>query len=132
MQRRAVDPSIRSALHNAGKRRDVGLSATASSGTPALSLFNTDQRSPALAAVSNNNSVFLRVSLCAATYWSYVKCAALYRTFISQLFVRGNNSNDPVVVCRVSGMVVDEGMFTIRYMKCGRIWRVVAHEGGCK
>ena len=21
-------------------------------------------------------------------------------------------------------------MFTIRYMKCGRKWRVVAHEGG--
>ena len=31
-----------------------------------------------------------------ATYWSYVKRAALYRTFISQSFVRGNNSNDPV------------------------------------
>ena len=23
-------------------------------------------------------------------------------------------------------------MFTIRYMKCGRKWRVVAHEGGRK
>ena len=36
---------------------------------------------------------------------------------------------------RVSGVVVDEGgrsVFTIRYMKCGRKWRVVAHEGGRK
>ena len=37
-----------------------------------------------------------------ATYWSYVKRAALYRTFISQSFVRGNNSND-AVAGRVSG-----------------------------
>ena len=62
------------------------------------------------------------------TYWSYVKRATFYRTFISQSFVRGNNSNDPVAG-RVSGVVVDEGVFTIRYMKCGRKWRVVAHEG---
>ena len=39
---------------------------------------------------------YLRVRLSTATYWSYVKRAALYRTFISQSFVRGNNSNDPV------------------------------------
>ena len=38
--------------------------------------------------------------------------AALYRTFISQSFVRGNNSNDPVVG-RVSGVVVDEGGHTV-------------------
>ena len=74
--------------------------------------------------------------LSTATYWSYVKRAALYRTFISKSFVRGNNSNDPVAG-RVSGVVVDEGghtvclvyYITIRYMKCGRKWRVVAHEG---
>ena len=47
---------FRSALQNAGKRSD--LSATASSGTPARSLFNTEQRRPALAAFSNNNAVF--------------------------------------------------------------------------
>ena len=47
---------FRSALQNAGKRSDI--SATASSGTPALSLFNTEQRRPSLAAFSNNNAVF--------------------------------------------------------------------------
>ena len=45
-------------------------------------------------------------------YWSYVKRATLYRTFISQSFVRGNNSNDPVAG-RVSGVVVDEGGHTV-------------------
>ena len=53
---------------------------------------------------------FLKFST--ATYWSYVKRAALYRTFISQSFVRGNNSNDPVAG-RVSGVVVDEGGHTV-------------------
>ena len=47
---------FRSTLQNAGKRSD--LSAAASSGTPALSLFNTEQRRPALAAFFNNNAVF--------------------------------------------------------------------------
>ena len=37
----------------------------------------------------------------------YVKCAALYRTFILQLFIRGNNSND---------LVGNEGFYGIR--KC--------------
>ena len=195
---------FRTPLQNAGKRSR--LSATASSGTPALSLFNTEQRRPALAAFSNHNAVFFldqstqhvryRASLnhfqkasftiwyshvyvacltativlfpfyrsrpiesascrppklmtfrspfyisfgcsqfknfslpdyrdnqcdesllhairtiyilCTATYWSYVKRDALYRTFISQSFVRGHNSNDPVAG-RVSGVVVDEG-----------------------
>ena len=55
---------------------------------------------------------YLRVRLSTATYWSYVKRAALYQTFISQSFVRGNNSNDPVVG-RVSGVVVDEGGHTV-------------------
>ena len=184
---------FRSALQNAGKRSD--LSATASSGTPALSLFNAEQRMPALAAFSNNNAVFfldksdqhfdigpykttfrkhrshILVATCrplrclpychirfistlsfatdcivlptpklmtfrsplyhsvvhnlktfpcqitattnvmnhfctryallivhVATYYSYVKRAALYRTFISQSFVRGNNSNDRSLV----------------------------------
>ena len=47
-----------------------------------------------------------------ATYWSYVKHAALYRTFISQSFVRGNNSNCPVAG-HVSGVVVDEGGYAV-------------------
>ena len=47
---------FRSALQNAGKCSD--LSATVSSGTPALSLFHAVQRMPALAAFSNNNAVF--------------------------------------------------------------------------
>ena len=51
---------------------------------------------------------YLRVRLSTATYRSCVKRAALYRTFISQSFVRGNNSNDPVAG-RVSGVVVGEG-----------------------
>ena len=42
-------------LQNAGKRSD--LSATASSGTPMLSLFNTEQRRHPTAAFSNNNAV---------------------------------------------------------------------------
>ena len=37
-----------------------------------------------------------------------VKCAALYRTFIPQSFIGGNNSNGPVVG-RVWGVVIDEG-----------------------
>ena len=46
---------------------------------------------------------------CSATY---VKLAAFNQTFISQSFVRGNNSNDPVVG-RVSGVVVEEGGHTV-------------------
>ena len=53
-------------------------------------------------------ALFLRVRLSTATYCSYVKRTALYRTLISQSFVRGNNLNDPVAG-RVSGVVVDEG-----------------------
>ena len=41
-----------------------------------------------------------------------VKRGTLYRTFISQSFIRGNNSNDPVAG-RVSGVVVDEGGHTV-------------------
>ena len=52
-----------------------------------------------------------RVS-CTATYWSYVKRAALYRTFTSLPFVRGNNSNESVAG-RISGVVVDEGGHTV-------------------
>ena len=37
-----------------------------------------------------------------------MKRASLFRTFISQSFVTGNNSND-LVAGRVSGVVVDEG-----------------------
>ena len=55
---------------------------------------------------------YLRVRLSTATYWSYVKPAALYQTLISQSFVRGNNSNDQVAG-RVSGVVVDEGGHTV-------------------
>ena len=47
---------FRSALQNARKRSN--LSGTASLCTPALSLFNTEQLRPALAAFSNNNAVF--------------------------------------------------------------------------
>ena len=43
----------------------------------------------------------------------YVKYAALYRTFIPQSFIAGNNSNGPVAghtkYGRIWGMVVDEG-----------------------
>ena len=38
----------------------------------------------------------------------YVNCAALYRTFIPQSFLRGNNSNGPVA---------------------GRVWRMVVGQG---
>ena len=47
---------FRFAFQNAGKR-SYQPSATASSGTPALSLFTTEQCRPALAAFSNNNAV---------------------------------------------------------------------------
>ena len=69
---------------------------------------------------------YLRVRLSTATYWSYVKRAALYRTFISQSFVMGNNSNDPVAG-RVSGVVVDEGGHAV----CLRsvTWNVVVNGG---
>ena len=59
------------------------------------------------AATNVMNDFCARYAL-SATYWSYVKRAALYWTFISQSFVRGNNSNDPVAG-RVSRVVVDEG-----------------------
>ena len=55
---------------------------------------------------------YLRVRVSTATYWSYVKRAALYQAFISQSFVRGNNSND-TVTGRVSGVVVDERGHTV-------------------
>ena len=167
---------FRSALQNAGKRSD--LSSKTSS---ALSLFNTEQRRPALATLCNNNADFfldqstqhfeigpykttfrkhrsnigsrIYVACLTATFVLFplppsrpiefascsqfknfsvpdyrdnqcnetilhairinkllelCKRAALYRTFISQSFVRGNNSKDPVAG-RVSGVVVDEG-----------------------
>ena len=50
---------FQSALQNTRKRSD--LSVTASSGTLALSLFNIEQRRPALATFSNNNAVFFLV-----------------------------------------------------------------------
>ena len=51
---------------------------------------------------------------------------ALYRTFISQSFVRGNNSNDPVAG-HVSGVVVDEGGHTVCLPSV--TWNVVVDGG---
>ena len=53
----------------------------------------------------------------------YVKCAALYRTFIPHSFIRGNNSNGPIAGC-VWEMVVGQGPHkqkTLRHTKHGRI-----------
>ena len=47
---------FRRALQNAGKRSD--LSATAFSGTPALSLFNTEQRRPAVVFLDQSTQHF--------------------------------------------------------------------------
>ena len=70
---------------------------------------------------------YLRVRLSTATYWSYVKRAALYRTFISQSFVSGNNSNDPVAGS-VSGVVVDEDGHAVCLPSV--TWNVVVLNGG--
>ena len=69
---------------------------------------------------------YLRVRSSTATYWSYVKRAAIYLTFISQSFARGNNSKDPGVG-RVSGVVVDEGGHTVCLLSV--TWNVVVNGG---
>ena len=56
----------------------------------------------------------------------YVKCGALYRTFISQSLIRGNSSNGPVVG-RFRGVVFDEG----GHVRClpSVTWNVVVNGG---
>ena len=91
-----------------------------------FNLSMPDYRQPMWWITFARDMQYLRVRLSTATYWSYVKRAALYRTFISQSFVRGNNSNDPVAG-RVSGVVVDEGGHTVCLPSV--TWNVVVNGG---
>ena len=91
-----------------------------------IRLFTISKTFPCHITATTNviNHVCTRCAL-SATYW-YVKHAALYRIFISQSFVRGNNSNCPVAG-RVSGVVVDERGHAVCLPSV--TWNVVVNSG---